>query len=77
MRTAHFNHNYVKEGIFPGNLSQIVRLASDNRTKADYLDFFVASKEEAEKQIERAKEFRSYVADYLKSQGIFKSEDEV
>lgn len=27
-------------------------LASENREKADYLDFFVASKAEAEKQIE-------------------------
>ncbi len=74
---AYFNRTYVKEGVFPSSLSQIVRLASDNRTKADYLDFFVASKEEAEKQIERATEFQRCVADYLKKHEILKSEDEV
>ena len=29
----------------------------ESREKADYLDFYIASKDEAEKQIERAKTF--------------------
>ena len=32
---AHFNKNYVKEGVFPKELSKIIRLASENREKAD------------------------------------------
>lgn len=45
-------------------------LASENREKADYLDFFVASKAEAEKQIERAEEFLGMVKDYLTEKEI-------
>ncbi len=67
---AHFNKNYVKEGIFPKELSKLIRLASENREKADYLDFFVASKEEAYNQIQRAERFLNYVEIYLKEQGI-------
>lgn len=51
-------------------LSKIIRAASENREKADYLDFFVASREEAEKQIERAKEFTNTIRVYLQEKGI-------
>lgn len=51
-------------------LSKIIRLASENREKADYLDFFIASKEEAEKQIARAEEFITYIREYLVSREI-------
>ena len=67
---AHFNQRYVKEGYFPRELSRIIRLASENREKADYLDFFAASREEAEKQIDRAEEFLKEVKKYLVEGGI-------
>ena len=67
---AFFNQNYVKTGVFSKDLSKIIKLASENREKADYLDFYIASKEEAEKQIGRATEFRTAIEVYLKSQGI-------
>ena len=67
---AYFNQNFVKEGAFPKEVSKIVKLASENREKADYLDFFVASKDESEKQINRAEEFRRYVGTYLKEKNI-------
>lgn len=67
---AFFNQTYVKEGIFSRDMSKIIRLASENREKADYLDFFVASREEAEKQIHRAKEFQRVIENYLLEKGI-------
>lgn len=67
---AYFNQNYVKEGAFPKEVSKLIKLASENREKADYLDFFIASKSEAEKQISRAEEFVSYIKNYLSEQGI-------
>ena len=70
---AFFNQNYVKNGIFPRELSKIIKHASENREKADYLDFFVASGEEAEKQILRAEEFRSQIEAYLQLNGILQS----
>ena len=45
-------------------------MASENREKADYLDFFIASKEEAEKQIVRAKEFIDVIKIYLESEKV-------
>ena len=67
---SFFNQNYVKTGIFSKELSKIIRSASENREKADYLDFFVASKEEAERQIERAEQFTEHIRDYLKKKDI-------
>ena len=36
---AFFNQNYVNTGIFPKEASKIIKLASENRERADYLDF--------------------------------------
>jgi len=67
---AYFNQNYVKEGVFSKELSKIIRMASENREKADYLDFFIASKEEAERQILRAKEFIDVIKIYLENEEV-------
>ncbi len=67
---AFFNQNYIKDEIFPKGLSKIITQASNNREKADYLDFFIASSEEAKKQIERAEEFSNAIKHYLVEQGI-------
>lgn len=67
---AHFNQNYVKQGIFSKEASKLIKLASEKRENADYLDFFVASKEEADAQIERAKTFIGWVEMYLKGKGV-------
>lgn len=67
---AFFNQNYVKTNIFPRELSKIIKYASESREKADYLDFYIASKEEAEKQIERAIDFSKVIKEYLVSAGV-------
>lgn len=67
---GYFNRNYVKEGIFPKEASKILRLASEKRENADYLDFYIASKEEAEAQIERAERFSKWIGDYLKTKDV-------
>ena len=67
---AHFNQNYVKNGIFPREASKQIKLASEKRENADYLDFYIASREEAEAQIKRAEEFIVWVYDYLKENHV-------
>ncbi len=67
---AYFNQNYVKTGVFPKEASKLIRLTAENREKADYLDFFVASKKEAEKQIGRAETFLCLIEEYLKNKKI-------
>ena len=67
---AHFNQEYVKTGIFSKEISKIIKEASENREKADYLDFYVASKEEAQKQLVRAEKAIELVQQYLENRKI-------
>ena len=67
---AFFNQNYVKNGIFPKEASKIIKGASENRERADYLDFFIASKKDAETQIANAEKFKDLIEEYLKSLDI-------
>lgn len=67
---AYFNMHYVNTGIFTKEMSKIIRYASENREKADYLDFFVASKSEARKQVERAELFCDIIREYLNQKNI-------
>ena len=63
---AFFDQNYVKNGIFPKEASKIIKGASENRERADYLDFFIASKKDAETQIANAEKFKGMIEEYLK-----------
>ena len=67
---SHFNQNYVKNGIFPKEVSKLIKLASEKREEADYLDFYVASKKEAEEQIENSETFRKWIETYLREQKV-------
>ena len=67
---AFFNQHYVKSGVFSKDLSKVIKEASENREKADYLDFFIASKDEAEKQIKRATFFSESIKSYLIEKNI-------
>ena len=46
----------------------------ENSVKADYIDFFLASKEEAAKQIERAEYFSKIIREYLIKKNVLESE---
>ena len=50
-----FNQHYVKTGIFDRELSKIIDSCYRLREKADYDDFYLVAKEEAELQLEKAK----------------------
>ena len=67
---AYFNQNYVKSGVFSREMSRIIKEAYESREKADYLDFYVASRNEAEKQIERAEQFLEVIRIYLDDRNI-------
>lgn len=67
---AHFNQSHVKEGHFPKEASKIIRTASEMREHADYEDFFVASKQDAQEQLLKAEKFHNLVEDYLTKKNI-------
>ena len=64
---AFFNKTYVKTGIFDKTISKLIDTAFRVREKADYQDFFVVSRDQAEEQINKAKEVIKTISPYLQS----------
>ncbi|MCD8038005.1 MAG: HEPN domain-containing protein [Lachnospiraceae bacterium] len=62
---AYFRKEYIKTGIFPNELSDIIGTAFEIRNASDYDDMYIATKKEAEEQIERAKYFLEAIAPYI------------
>ena len=62
---ANFNKNYVKTEVFPRNLGKRIVESEEIRHASDYDDFYIATREEAEEQIQTAKELISRVEKYV------------
>ncbi|MBQ9763089.1 MAG: HEPN domain-containing protein [Phascolarctobacterium sp.] len=65
---AFFNRTYVKEGVFDKSLSKFIDLSFRLREKADYQDFVVITKEQAEEQYNKAEQLMLVVKPYLEKQ---------
>ncbi len=63
---AYFNREYLKSGILEKNLSVIIKNSAFLREKSDYDDFFIASRKDAEKQLEDANVFVMAIEQFLK-----------
>jgi len=63
---AYFNKTFVKEGHIDKSASEIITSASKIRENADYKDFFLVSKQDAEKQLEKALLFISIMEPFIK-----------
>ena len=48
---AEFRRRYIKEGIFPSEISKMIGSAFTIRNASDYDDMFIASKHDTEEQI--------------------------
>lgn len=62
---ANFNKEYVKTEIFPRTLGRKISEAEEIRHASDYDDFYIASREETERQIIVADEFIQSVEQYI------------
>lgn len=62
---GYFNKNYVHTGLFPGEIGRNISKAAKVRHANDYDEFCIASKEEAEKQIQTAKALAELVDKYI------------
>ena len=65
-----FRRAYIKTGLFPEHLSDIITSAFEIRNECDYDDFFIISKAEICDQIRHAEEFVGYIKAYLQSEGV-------
>lgn len=64
---AYFNQHYVKTGVFDREISKMIDSCYRLREKADYDDFYLAAKEDAAQQLEKAKRVVCAVENYLHS----------
>lgn len=62
---AHFNQYHVHTGEFERDVYKLVDSAYRIREKCDYSDFFIASKEDSQIQLEHARKFLNSVEQYL------------
>ena len=67
---ANFNKDYVKTEIFPREVGRKIGEAEEIRHASDYDDFYIASKEESERQIAVAGEFIELVEKYCMEHNI-------
>lgn len=63
---SYFNKNYVHTGTFSSDIGRRIARLEEIRHNSDYNDFYIASKEEAEKQIETAKQVIELIEQYCK-----------
>ena len=63
---ANFNKYYVKTEIFPRKLGKRIVESEEIRHASDYDDFYIATREEAEEQIQTAKELVKLVEEYVR-----------
>ena len=63
---ANFNKNYIKTEIFPRNFWEgKIAEAEEIRHASDYDDFYIATREEAEEQIDTAVELVEKIEEYV------------
>ena len=62
---SQFRKNYIKTGIFPATLSDIIRTSFRDRNDCDYMDYYIISKDDTVAQLENAKTFLTAIEDYL------------
>ncbi len=61
---SYFNQHYIKPGKIDKKFFKIISEASFIRNESDYNDFYIASKEEAQKQLEDAIEFFEVIENF-------------
>lgn len=62
---AYFNKSYVHTEKFPREIGRAIAKAAKVRHASDYDEFYIASREEAEKQIQTACALITAVAEYV------------
>ena len=62
---AEFSRRYIKEGIFPTEMSKMIGSAFTIRNASDYDDMFIASKNDTEEQINNAEYVYKVINEYI------------
>lgn len=65
---SKFRYDYIKTGILPAELSDMITNLTDIRHGSDYDDFYIVSIDEVTEQLQNAKKFVDTVEQYLLTQ---------
>ena len=66
---ANFNKEYVATEIFPREIGRKISTLALIREQSDYNDFYMASNQESQQQVEIAEELITLVREYLNKEG--------
>lgn len=66
---VNFNKEYVATEIFPREIGRKISTLALIREQSDYNDFYMASKQESQQQVEIAEELITLVREYLNKEG--------
>ena len=64
---SNFNKDYVRTEIFPKEIGKKISQAEEIRHASDYDDFYIATKEKSQEQIETAEELIGMVENFCKN----------
>jgi len=64
---AYFNQHYINDGKIDKKYSKILMESQEFRSDSDYMDFYIATREQAQKQIEDAEDFIAMLETYIKA----------
>ncbi|MCM1538715.1 MAG: HEPN domain-containing protein [bacterium] len=64
---SNFNKDYVKTEIFPKEIGRKIMRAEEIRHESDYDDFYIATREKSQEQIETAEELLELVENFCKN----------
>lgn len=62
---AYFNHEMVKQGIFPVEMGKLYNKAFEYRQKFDYVDFAVPDEDMVKEYLQKARGFLEQIQKYL------------
>lgn len=64
---GNFNREYVKTEVFPREIGKKISRAEEIRHASDYDDFYIATREKSQEQIETAEELIAIIEKYCES----------
>ena len=67
---AYFNKEFVAQGKFPGEMGRRLARLKMKREESDYSDFFIASADEAQAQIQSVEYMLPLIEEYLTEHGV-------
>ena len=67
---AYFNKEFVASGKFPGEMGRRLARLKMKREESDYSDFFIASADEAQTQLQSVEYILPLISEYLAGHGV-------